>query len=82
MEGRGRGSALLMGEGRAWILRRGGRLLEKGRKGREQRLRAANHLYSRWGVGRARGTYGCRPSTQPGEHITKAMRNFAVKGTS
>lgn len=33
------------------------------------RAGAANHLRTRWGVRRARGTYGYRALTQPVEHV-------------
>lgn len=31
--------------------------------------RAANQLHTGWGVGQARGAYGCGPLTQPGEDV-------------
>lgn len=45
------------------------RLLEEGREVMGIGQGAANHLRTRCGVRRARGTYGYRALTQPVEHV-------------
>lgn len=54
------------------------------KEGKDIGAGSANHLHTGWGVRQATGTYGCRPFTQPGEHILPSEGNFntAVKGTN
>lgn len=86
---RGRESALRwgMGEPGCWgncLSVEAGWKGKEGKEGKGIRAGAANHLHTRWGVRQARGTYGCRPLTQPGEHIlpSEGNLNTAVKGSS
>lgn len=83
--GKRQGKCTAVGEGRAWMLRQ---LLEcggcwKGTEGKGIRAGAANHPRARWGVRQARGTYGCRPLTQSGEHILPSEGNseYCCKGS-
>lgn len=69
--GKKQGKCTAVGEGVAWML--SVEAVGKGRKGIE--AGAANHLHTRWGVRQARGTYGCRPLTQQGEHILPSIGN-------